>query len=230
MSGAGSLEDLSRAVISAAARACGARAGGLLIDEGEAGVFLYFVEPRPSNHATRDAEVRRFLVKRGDGLLGYTMTHDQPVQVGPDDPPTGPIAEAALMRMHPSLDFEVESAVVVPLEGEGDKVLGALGLYNSKSPHGFTQEHRSLLRLVSANASTAVRLFISRSEREKSERLTAIGRLLSGVMHDMRTPLTVISGYVQRLQARLEEGGYHGDVLLLHSGGGVMTPRPDCSA
>ena len=35
MSGAGSLEDLSRAVIAAAARACGARAGGLLIDEGE---------------------------------------------------------------------------------------------------------------------------------------------------------------------------------------------------
>lgn len=197
MSGAHSLEDLSRAVISAAARACGARAGGLLIDEGEAGVFLYFVEPRPSNHATRDAEVRRFQVKRGDGLLGYAMTHDQPVQVGPEDPPTGPIAEAALMRMHPSLDFEVESAVVVPLEGESERALGALGLYNAKSPHGFTQEHRSLLRLVSANASTAVRLFCSRLEREKSERLTAIGRLLSGVMHDMRTPLTVISGYAQ---------------------------------
>jgi signal transduction histidine kinase len=169
----------------------------VLIDEGESGVFLYFVEPKPSNHATRDAEVRRFQVKRGDGLLGYTMVHDQAVQVGPDDPPTGPIAEAALTRMHPSLDFEIESAVVVPLEGEDDNALGALGLYNSKNPHGFTQEHRSLLRLVSANASTAVRLFISRMEREKSERLTAIGRLLSGVMHDMRTPLTVISGYVQ---------------------------------
>lgn len=197
MSGAGSLEDLSRAVISAAARACGARAGGLLIDEGESGVFLYFVEPRPSNHATRDAEVKRLQVKRGDGLLGWTMLHNQPVHVGPQDPPTGPIAEAALTRMHPSLDFDVESAVVVPFEGESDKPLGALGLYNSKNPHGFTLEHRSLLRLVSANASTAVRLFCSRMEREKSERLSAIGRLLSGVMHDMRTPLTVISGYVQ---------------------------------
>src|SRR5690606_36027494 len=48
-----------------------------------------------------------------------------------------------------------------------------------------------------ANASTAVRLFRERFERERSERLTSIGRLLSGVMHDMRTPLTVISGYVQ---------------------------------
>ncbi len=41
------------------------------------------------------------------------MSYDQAVQIGPQDPPTGPIAEAALTRMHPSLDFEVESAVVV---------------------------------------------------------------------------------------------------------------------
>jgi N-methylhydantoinase A len=34
----------------------------------------------------------------------------------------------------------------------------------------------------------------------------------------------IIGGYVQRLQDRLRSGGYGGDVLLLHSGGGVMTP------
>src|SRR5439155_13261111 len=35
----------------------------------------------------------------------------------------------------------------------------------------------------------------------------------------------LISGYVSRLQDRLAEEGYTGDVLLLHSGGGVMTPK-----
>jgi signal transduction histidine kinase len=75
--------------------------------------------------------------------------------------------------------------------------IGAMALYNSVKPSGFSQDDRALLRLVSANASTAVRLFRSRIERERSERLTSIGRLLSGVMHDIRTPLTVISGYVQ---------------------------------
>jgi signal transduction histidine kinase len=86
----------------------------------------------------------------------------------------------------------------VPLDGEGDEAaVGAIALYDSDRPLGFSQDDRALLRLVSANASTAVRLFRSRQERERSERLTTIGRLLSGVMHDMRTPLTVIGGYVQ---------------------------------
>lgn len=35
----------------------------------------------------------------------------------------------------------------------------------------------------------------------------------------------LVSGYVNRLEASLKEGGYAGDLLLLHSGGGSMTPR-----
>jgi signal transduction histidine kinase len=95
------------------------------------------------------------------------------------------------------LQLSAGSAMAVPLEGEGDEAVGAIALYNSRKPAGFSQDDRALLRLVSANASTAVRLFRSRLQRERSERLSTIGRLLSGVMHDMRTPLTVISGYVQ---------------------------------
>jgi signal transduction histidine kinase len=50
---------------------------------------------------------------------------------------------------------------------------------------------------VAANVSTAVRLFNASRAREVGERLTAIGRLLSQVIHDFKTPMTVISGYVQ---------------------------------
>ncbi|MCY1158108.1 MAG: hydantoinase/oxoprolinase family protein [Citricoccus sp.] len=35
----------------------------------------------------------------------------------------------------------------------------------------------------------------------------------------------LVSGYVNRLADRLRDGGYQGDLLLLHSGGGSMTPR-----
>ncbi len=44
MGRAATLEDLARAVVVEAARACQARAGGLLVDEGEGGVWLYFVD------------------------------------------------------------------------------------------------------------------------------------------------------------------------------------------
>ena len=35
----------------------------------------------------------------------------------------------------------------------------------------------------------------------------------------------LVGGYVRRLEERLAGDGYDGDLLLLHSGGGVMTPR-----
>jgi signal transduction histidine kinase len=88
----------------------------------------------------------------------------------------------------------------VPLEGEDTAVLGAVALYNRRAPQGFTEDDRALLILVAANASTAIRLQLAREAREREERLTTIGRLLSGVIHDLKTPLTVISGYVQLMQ------------------------------
>src|SRR5207247_5908145 len=95
--------------------------------------------------------------------------------------------------------FDCDAALAVPLEGEHGKPMGAIALYN-KRDRGFTEEDRALLVLVAANASTAVRLQLSRETREREERLTTIGRLLSGVIHDLKTPLTVISGYVQLMQ------------------------------
>src|SRR6266550_441325 len=48
-------------------------------------------------------------------------------------------------------------------------------------------------------------------------------RFSTTIANAVLSPL--ISGYVSRLQDRLAEEGYSGDVLLLHSGGGVMTPK-----
>jgi N-methylhydantoinase A len=48
-------------------------------------------------------------------------------------------------------------------------------------------------------------------------------RFSTTVANAVLSPL--VSGYVGRLHDRLAERGYAGDVLLLHSGGGVMTPK-----
>ncbi len=46
-------------------------------------------------------------------------------------------------------------------------------------------------------------------------------RFSTTVANAVLSPL--VSGYVQRLEDRLKDAGYAGDLLLLHSGGGVMT-------
>ncbi len=48
-------------------------------------------------------------------------------------------------------------------------------------------------------------------------------RFSTTVANAVLSPLVV--GYTTRLAERLAESGYDGDLLLLHSGGGVMTPR-----
>ncbi|WP_028925107.1 hydantoinase/oxoprolinase family protein [Pseudonocardia acaciae] len=48
-------------------------------------------------------------------------------------------------------------------------------------------------------------------------------RFATTVANAVLAPL--VSGYVGRLAENLEDGGYAGDLLLLHSGGGSMTPK-----
>ncbi len=97
-----------------------------------------------------------------------------------------------------------KTALVIPLEGEHEAPMGAIAIYNKRAGRPFSAEDRALLELIAANASTAIRLQLSREAREREERLTTIGRLLSSVIHDLKTPLTVISGYVQLMQAAKE--------------------------
>ncbi|HET9932465.1 MAG TPA: HAMP domain-containing sensor histidine kinase, partial [Polyangiaceae bacterium] len=79
-------------------------------------------------------------------------------------------------------------------------------LYNPEGSRPFDAEDQAMLRLVAANVSTAVRLFNANAAREREERLTSIGRLLSQVIHDFKSPMTVISGCVQ-LMAETDDRG-----------------------
>jgi len=213
MGRAGTMDDLARAVVREGSRACVAKAGAMLIDEEDGGVWLYFVDLDntasaadlgvdgtllPPESEPGGPQVRRIAAKRGEGIIGLAMITNEAVSLPAEKGrPMDVGIEPISARVGQLLGIEVTSAIAVPLEGEDGVPIGALALYNSRRPTNFSQDDRALLRLISANASTAVRLFRSRIQREKTERLTSIGRLLSGVMHDMRTPLTVISGYVQ---------------------------------
>src|SRR5262249_2227064 len=116
----------------------------------------------------------------------------------------------AATESHATLDevlgFHGTSALAVPLEGEDGAAMGAISLYNKRDSDSFSEEDRSFLLLIAANASTAVRLQLAREASEREQRLTTIGKLLSGVIHDLKTPLTVISGYVQLMQAAEKKG------------------------
>jgi signal transduction histidine kinase len=65
---------------------------------------------------------------------------------------------------------------------------------------GFTDDDLRLATLISGHVSSAIDLAQSRKRREAQERLSTIGQLLSGVVHDLRGPMTIISGYARYLE------------------------------
>ena len=180
------LEELARPLLGLSAKSTEARGAALLVGEEESGDLVQYVY----DSAAPEALVR-IGVKAGEGLLAAAMSRDEVLRVTP-----GTRSPDWHERVEGGMPFPVDAALVLPLEGESAP-LGAVGLFGTAGSRAFTKEDESLMQLVGANVSTAVRLFFASQARERGERLTSIGRLLSQVIHDFKTPMTLISGYVQ---------------------------------
>jgi len=180
------LEELALAVLGQCAAACEARGAGLLLSEEDSGDLVEYLFD-----SQKSTELRRIGVKSREGFLGAAMAAEDILSLHEAD--SDPRWSA---NIEGSFGFPVTSVLAVPLEGESSP-LGAIGLFSHEDGGTFDEADVSLLRLVSANVSTAVRLFNANRSRERSQRLTSIGRLLSQVIHDFKSPMSVISGYAQ---------------------------------
>jgi signal transduction histidine kinase len=186
---ADSVDALVTASLRLAARACEARGAAILVAAEETGELVQYVLD-----VTRPDHLDRFGIREGEGLLAAAMGESDALLVR-----SATEDSRWSERVEGRFPFLVENVMAVSLDGE-QTPLGAIGLFGKQGARSFDAQDVALLRLMSANVSTALRLFRASEARERSERLTAIGRLLSQVIHDFKTPMTVISGYVQLMQ------------------------------
>ncbi len=192
-----SLEELFIAVLGEAIRSCEARAAAVALRDSITGqLYLHIADEKALPAGDRGPlRLRRVPMKEGQGVIGRAMQSGEIVATNAED--DGPYSERGLTDF---VGLERSAALAVPLDGDDGRPLGAVALYDKRDRAGFTDEDKGLLAIIAANASTAIRLQLAREAREHEDRLTTIGRLLSGVIHDLKTPLTVISGYVQLMQ------------------------------
>ncbi len=183
------LDDLLEGVLARAMRAIDAEAGSILLSDQRTGELCF----RCAVGGVPEA-VRRIRIGADEGICGWVATHGQ-AQIVNDalHDPRHSASVADQTGYHP------RSVLCVPLVL--DEGVGALELLNkTQGRSDFTQDDLKLASVIAGHASTAIRLAQTRERREREERLTTIGQLLSSVVHDLRGPMTVISGYARYLK------------------------------
>ena len=94
--------------------------------------------------------------------------------------------------------------MLVPLL-EQERSYGAVEVFRKAGRPPFSDDDMRLLSLLTSRIAGAIQAANARTAAAQEAQLATIGRMLSGVVHDFRTPMTVISGYVQLMQMASDE-------------------------
>jgi len=154
-----------------------------------------------------------------------------PVSISLSDPPAGPPAGAVACFSYRTLlavpDIErspfpiagnagaqvPRSLLFVPMLAQGEAV-GVLELDQDGRARDFTPDEQALAQHLGNQIGVAIRLQDQRSVQEqlfRTEKLAAVGRLISGIANELRTPLSSISELAAKALERAEAGGAPGN-------------------
>ena len=177
----------------------GAEAGSILLRE-RATDDLYF----RSAAGEAGEVVKRLRMRMSDGIVGWVATHRQPLVV---NDPIGD--ERHDRKLAEAIGVRPRNLLCVPMlarDGDDEELLGVIELLDKTGPRAdFNEEDLKLLLLIAGQATRAIQLARAKEERVNQSRLASIGQMLSGVLHDLKTPMTIVSGYAQ-LMAQIDDG------------------------
>ena len=196
-----SLDELLDRLLRRAMDLVGAKAGSIAL---RSSTELYF---RAAAGAVGEA-IKCVRMPRGEGLVGWVTEHKLPAVVNhPAEDPRHRTETANGVGYWP------KNILCVPLIAE-EETLGAIELLDKAVD--FVETDAKLLGLIAGQASKAILLARAKEERNNQERLASIGQMLSGVLHDLRTPMTIVSGYAQLMSqedSAKERGQYVEQIL-----------------
>lgn len=175
-------DDLLDTILLRTMNLVGATAGSVLLNE-ESEDSLYF----RSTRGEKAESLQSMRMGVGQGIAGHVAATGESVRVTHAED-----SEFYDKSIAKKLGFHVGALLCVPINS-GATTIGALELLNKKG--GFDETDERLTTLLAAQAGRAIQAQKARVEGERKARMAAIGQMLSSVIHDLRTPLTVISGY-----------------------------------
>jgi signal transduction histidine kinase len=199
VAGAADLDDLLSSVITRACERLRSDAGSvLLLDQDSGRLFFRAATGAHSN------ELKKVSLPPGEGLVGWAAQKGEAVVVNrPEDDPRHD------KKIAQKINYPVQALMAVPLVWD-KQIIGAVEVLNPRprptGAVGYDDEDLKVLTLIAGQLSRSVALARQRQARIETDRLAFLGRMLAGVAHDLRNPMTVISGYAQ-IMAMEDDGG-----------------------
>ncbi|MGB5812197.1 MAG: GAF domain-containing sensor histidine kinase [Polyangiales bacterium] len=188
------LDDLLAGVLARTMRATDAEAASILLaDQGTGDLtFRAAVGGEPDR-------VKRMKIKAGQGISGWVAEHGRPQIVNEVDRDV-----RHSKHISDEVGYHPKSVLCVPLLWEDGR--GALQLLNKTGGRApFLDDDLKMATVIAGHVSTAIAQAQSRERLRREERLGTLGRFLSSMLHDLKTPLTVISGYTGLLVQESDE-------------------------
>ncbi|MCC7110274.1 MAG: GAF domain-containing protein [Deltaproteobacteria bacterium] len=173
--------DRARSLLSADASLVGLVEGGALAVRASFGAG-------PQEDQTR-------LVPLGTGLIGHAVATEASVRV-----PDASVDKRHAAAVAHELGMKPGPFLVVPLlhqQTDAGRAHGAVAVLRNQGREPFTADDERILTLLAGRLSAALEEARRREKSKNEAQLERLGTMLAGIVHDLKTPMTVISGYVQ---------------------------------
>lgn len=146
--------------------------------------------------ALRGSEVIEIRLPIGKGLAGYVAKTGEIVNI-PDaynDP-----------RFNPEVDkktgYRTNNMLTMPMRNRDGKIIGVFQMLNKKGGP-FTPQDEEFLNALSIHASIAIENARMAQEMVNNERLSAVGRMASTIIHDIKNPMGTLRVYAQVMKKK----------------------------
>ncbi len=146
----------------------------------------------------------------GKGIAGYVAQTGETINIADayNDP-----------RFNPDVDkrtgYRTHNILCMPMRNKDGTIIGVFQLLNKKEGT-FTSDDEQFIDAFSAHASIAVENAHMAQEMVANERLSAVGRMASTIIHDIKNPMGTLRVYAQVMKKKSgnEEAGKLADEMI----------------